>query len=381
MNLTISQARFCGLSAGFTGPALDIITAIAQAESGLDPLKRGILDPRDRGILQINSFWHPEVSDQCAFDPACSFRQAYLISDLGTNFSQWTTYKNDAYKEFLMSEVAQFVEPVNQFEGGESAYECVAFSAALIFYSTAPGSTATNPYTSEQVDTLADKWYATEEGSSDASNTNGMDLPAEHDMLNGMGLSWYDLGVTASSEHASDMANVAAALLKGYPVMICGAETGFVYAGSEAVPYTWAPTGNHCIVATCILPSGNFGVRDMAALANGNLPGTLQEYDNSKMDLISATAIIPSWKKMNPNITQAATDTWNATGLSLPQTTGIGRDWTAKYESGILMPPPTTKEFATVNWSGKSIVAQIFGPLRCEWDGSPHWFLLNGGLK
>lgn len=47
---------------------------------------------RSRGILQISECWHPEVSDQCAFDPECSFKSMILlIKDDNTCKEQWTT--------------------------------------------------------------------------------------------------------------------------------------------------------------------------------------------------------------------------------------------------------------------------------------------------
>lgn len=93
-NISTQQARTYAQAAGFSGSALDMIVAIATCESGLDPSIRGKSDPRDRGIVQINSYWHPEVSDACAFNPQCAMQQAYRISKGGTDFSQWTTYKN-----------------------------------------------------------------------------------------------------------------------------------------------------------------------------------------------------------------------------------------------------------------------------------------------
>lgn len=101
MNLSSSQLASYAQSAGFTGAGLAIIVAIALAESGGNPAIRGGQDPRDRGVLQINSYWHPEVSDACAFDPACAFKAAFSISSNGTNFSQWTTFTNGAYKSHL----------------------------------------------------------------------------------------------------------------------------------------------------------------------------------------------------------------------------------------------------------------------------------------
>lgn len=45
---------------------------LLDCESQLRPDVRGIIDLRDRGIAQINSYWHPEVSDECAFSVWCS---------------------------------------------------------------------------------------------------------------------------------------------------------------------------------------------------------------------------------------------------------------------------------------------------------------------
>lgn len=101
--LSIAQARQYAAAAGFTGTSLDIIVAIAQAESGLntDAVGRNADGSRDRGILQFNSRWHPEISDACAFSPACAFQAGYRVSARGTNFSAWTTFSAGTYKRFL----------------------------------------------------------------------------------------------------------------------------------------------------------------------------------------------------------------------------------------------------------------------------------------
>lgn len=103
--LTIGQAKMFAALAGFSGNSLNRIVAIGLCESGLQTDRRGIQDPRDRGWLQINSFWHPEVSDACAFDPACAAREAYRISSQGTNFNQWTTFQNGC-SDTKMAQVA-----------------------------------------------------------------------------------------------------------------------------------------------------------------------------------------------------------------------------------------------------------------------------------
>jgi len=50
-------------------PALTLCRQL-NLESGFDPAAVGNVDPRDRGLAQINSYWHPTVSDEEAFDPA-----------------------------------------------------------------------------------------------------------------------------------------------------------------------------------------------------------------------------------------------------------------------------------------------------------------------
>lgn len=103
--LSVAQAKAYASKAGFTGNALNIIVAIAQAESGLNTAAQhsnsdGSLD---RGILQINARYHPEVSDACAYDATCSFQQGYRISSSGTNFSPWSTYTSGAYLRYMSS--------------------------------------------------------------------------------------------------------------------------------------------------------------------------------------------------------------------------------------------------------------------------------------
>src|SRR6266700_8362706 len=94
--VSIPQALAYAASAGFSGLSQAVIVAIGLAESGLrtnppDNINNDQWHSRDRGILQINSHWHPEVSDSCAYNPACAFQAAFRISG-GNNFSQWATF-------------------------------------------------------------------------------------------------------------------------------------------------------------------------------------------------------------------------------------------------------------------------------------------------
>jgi hypothetical protein len=183
-------------------------------------------------------------------------------------------------------EVADFLD-VSQFIPGRSAYECVAYSASLIFYCGAPGHGPTG--STLQATALAQRWYGIEEGSTDSSNTNGMSLDAEYNMLQGMGLHYQAL--------SPDVSAVKAALQEGVPVMLCGAETGMYDLGlGNVVPYAWTPSGNHCVVASGIASDGNLLVHDCANISpSGVRPGP-RTYDAGKLQIVSATAVIPPWK-------------------------------------------------------------------------------------
>jgi len=89
--------------AGFKGDGLLMAYAIAMAESGgrADATNTAGNDHgTDRGLFQINSYWHPEVSDSQAFNALANARAAYRISNGGKNWSQWSTFNNGAYKQF-----------------------------------------------------------------------------------------------------------------------------------------------------------------------------------------------------------------------------------------------------------------------------------------
>jgi hypothetical protein len=92
----------------------------------------------------------------------------------------------------------------------------------------------------------------------------------------------------------------------------------------------------------------------------------------------------------NSHITQAAQDTWNSTaflfgGKPLSYSTGIAQSWQQLYvQKQKLMPPPTTREFDSVDWSGNAITVQYFGNIRCEWNkatNTPAWFNASGGMR
>ena len=65
----------------------DLVVRVARCESGLNRKAENINTDgsKDRGLFQINSRWHPEVSDEEAFDPIFStkfFCQAFKNGNL-----------------------------------------------------------------------------------------------------------------------------------------------------------------------------------------------------------------------------------------------------------------------------------------------------------
>ena len=95
--------------AGFTGEMLRVAVAVGLAESRGDPHARRRNPPTpgcpagstDWGGWQLNSCYHPEVSDACADDLACAAAQAYRISVGGRDWTAWTSYASGAYQAQL----------------------------------------------------------------------------------------------------------------------------------------------------------------------------------------------------------------------------------------------------------------------------------------
>lgn len=104
VTLTPLQIKAYAAAAGFTGNGLITIIAIALAESGGQTHGKDNVNAdgsRDRGLYQINSRWHPEVSDAQAYNAALASKEAFRISQSGTNFNPWTTYSTGIYKNYL----------------------------------------------------------------------------------------------------------------------------------------------------------------------------------------------------------------------------------------------------------------------------------------
>ena len=95
-------AKAAGVSCD--GERIAIATAVAYAESNFRPWitnTAGNTHGIDRGLWQINSYWHPEVSATCAHSPSCSARAMARISRGGTRWTEWWTWKNGKHLPFM----------------------------------------------------------------------------------------------------------------------------------------------------------------------------------------------------------------------------------------------------------------------------------------
>lgn len=96
MQLTPAQIAGYARDAGFSGEALVTAVAVVLQESGGDTMATNVNGPTsdapgsvDRGLAQFNSLYHSEVTDPCAFDPACALGAMYRTTRGGADWSAW----------------------------------------------------------------------------------------------------------------------------------------------------------------------------------------------------------------------------------------------------------------------------------------------------
>lgn len=98
-NLSLAQLQALAASVGFPDPAL--AAAVAEAESGGNPNAYG--DAKyggSIGLWQVNLPSHPQYTAAQLYDPTFNAQAALTISNNGTNWQPWTTYRTGAYKRW-----------------------------------------------------------------------------------------------------------------------------------------------------------------------------------------------------------------------------------------------------------------------------------------
>lgn len=141
--MTLSEVIAIARKAGFTGSGLVTAVAIAMAESALNANATGDVNIQtDKwgpsvGLWQIRTlkpaYLHMEPIRNIAtlYDPYMNAKAAFQISKGGTDFTPWSTFIYNQYKNFTaqVSTAAQFVSD------NKGTLTLVALIAAIYFLS------------------------------------------------------------------------------------------------------------------------------------------------------------------------------------------------------------------------------------------------------
>jgi len=191
-------------------------------------------------------------------------------------------------------EIAAFHD-VDQFQPSKTQFACGFFACAIVKAMMPVDVSPTQSV--EQMIVEAEGWYAQVNGNDSIHNLNGMTLQELYNLIVQIGLHFQ---ATSTDPHV-----LRAWLALGYPIIVAGMETGFYDLGlGDVVPYPWHPAGSHMIVLTGVGADGNFLVRDTANVTDLNNPTMLRPgprlYDAQKMQLLSATVVVPPWLPRPP---------------------------------------------------------------------------------
>lgn len=98
--------RVIGNEEGLTVIQKDLACDIPWCESRYVIRQRGIIDPRDRGLFQWNSHYHPEITDEIAFNPEKNARLGCKAIKAGKVHAYWSASepcwnKNHKYDQLL----------------------------------------------------------------------------------------------------------------------------------------------------------------------------------------------------------------------------------------------------------------------------------------
>lgn len=114
--LTVDDIAHLVVPRRFANAATGVAIALAESGGKSDAVHHNVGPPPsiDRGLWQINSRFHPEVTDAQAFDPAAATDAARRISKAGADWTPWAAFRNNAYSRYLpaaQSAVARLAKP------------------------------------------------------------------------------------------------------------------------------------------------------------------------------------------------------------------------------------------------------------------------------
>lgn len=84
-------------------PQIVVAIAVAMAESGCNPGAVNVNSggSEDRGLWQLNSVYHSEVSNACAFQIQCAANAAWKVSDHGADWNPWSAFANGSWRSHV----------------------------------------------------------------------------------------------------------------------------------------------------------------------------------------------------------------------------------------------------------------------------------------
>lgn len=284
----------------------------------------------------------------------------------------------------------------NQFGAGQSVMKCGYEAVALVWHSVKPGTK--NPYSSTDIHTMAHDDYVQFAGPDTPLDYNGMTNQELYDDLAKHGLHYQSVPM--------DYTWLRGYLKYGYPIIAGIYESSVIDVELGRVPYSWDTAGfTHIIVFTGEgTNASNLRVRDTANIgATGVRPGP-RLYDTTKLRMVSATAVIPSWLPVipagfDPRVTPApipppppvpapatlfvpsAEDIllWNMAGknIALNAAWSIPQSWLKARRAHIELGMPYEAERATA----PDTQEQMFGNAIARWNratGKTTWYDSRG---
>ena len=193
------------------------------------------------------------------------------------------------------------VQEADQFQKGKTQYACGYFACAVARSMARPNE----PPILTRAEVIADglKYYREYDGSDAITNTNGMTDAQLWSLLHEIGLHYQQ-----TSTEASVLKNW---LRTGYPVIVTVNEVSVDDIALGKNPYTsWTPSGTHMFLLTGLSSRGNFLARDSANCTSLDNPDSLRpgprEYDAAKLQVVSATVVVPPWMRRPASATPPA---------------------------------------------------------------------------
>lgn len=238
------------------------------------------------------------------------------------------------------------VAEADQFQPAKSQFECGYFACAIARSMAKPGDAPT--LNVQQIIEKAEQWYAQYDGNDNASNTAGMTNEQEYELLKQIGLHFQAID--------PDTNQVKAWVKWGYPCLIAITETSVHdLALDGANPYPWTPTGTHIVLVTGIGADGNVLVRDSANVTRLSDPHSLRPgprmYDAGKLQLVSATVVVPPWRPRPDSATAIPTaDLQVPDGWQDDMPSGM-----LKASNGIDIAEPFRTFILAHNWNGSDV--------------------------